>query len=847
MNILTAMKTALAAFPQRERREALVQFVCKYANPKTRLTHYRCIGLDSDVIVTFLKSLGFGDEDFTVVESALDPNTRQIRWAQGSTKHAQLASRLRATTANTNPVETYRRIMDGNVQHVFFDEQNPETQPHDNPFWRHIQGITDEILASGYSSLLDAMSSGIASEPRQKKIHMLPISYIEHHARINGLLNGLPDIPEEAVFSVEHSQDTPVSFDTAVRYMRETDSLHFTAGIYDAPAPDMLRPYPSPLDKFLVNTQGGAEANGTAIPDADHLYVLTTGRISPTMTITEFVTDAKKFWTYVATLYEKVYKVKCAIAPGSRIGAVNTSVDDPIEDLPVRVGITPHWLSPESEGNLVMIGGVILVPVSGSEDSAKSRLLESIPSGLAKPPSTFVAPAQDDRVEHLEHLEHLPDDSDLPAMWFATTRRFADWGKNMSEFREKAAAWRAKSAGLSQVPSARRSNEIPPEIPDKYIHLTRGITEAVAGYCSSSVIDNLKVWGGPFAPSHRSYLYVTNVYTGIVTNNSPKPEDTNHAFANCFADTWTSSYLDDSPNSMAGLTDAFTEFISKMNSSTDTAQWTAAPLTNGHARYFDIIVETNFSFTDFKCWYNHTSPSNYGCLCDDIKNCLFHVIGSHVNFDDRFNLSVASEICYPRHDEMLREIASQTGVDSSVVSAGSGLSCRNVNPMMSSYVTVRPDAFGRTYFIIRFVEKAAQHMMASARYSRGLPPHTQSMVDAIFSWRRNAGFTDRELQQPTSSTVRKYIGLVYNQKKLDALVLDADLRLSSDRYMTDIDKLSVWTHAYAGRYIDYMGPISRIGIRSYDKSMFTNPYVESTATEAALIAFTNPISSWFTR
>lgn len=844
MNILTAMKTALAAFPQRERREALVQFVCKYANPMTRLTHYRCVGLDSDVIVTFLKSLGFGDEDFTVVESALDPDTRQIRWTQGSTKHIQLASRLQATAANTNPVETYRRIMDGNIQHVFFDEQNPETQPHDKPFWRHIQGITDEIITSGYSSLLDAtIPSDTAPESRQK-IHMLPISHIEHYARMNGLLNGLPDIPEDPVFSVEHAQDTPVSFDTAVRYMRETDSLHFTAGIYDAPTPDMLRPYPSPLDGFLVNTQGGAEANGAAIPEAKHLYVLTTGRIHPTVTTTEFATDAKKFWTYVATLYEKVYKVKCAIAPGSRIGVVNTSTTDPIKDLPVYPGVIPHWLSPTSDGNLVMIGGVILIPVTGSEDSLKSRLLESIHPGLAIPPSTFIVPAQVDRIEH---LEHLPDDDDLPAMWFATIRRLADWGKNIFEFREKATAWRAKSADLSQFPSSNATDAYPPEIPDRYSHLSMGITAAMLEYCPSSVFDSMQVWGGSPGPGHKPYLYVTNVYTGIVTDSSPTPGIPDSIFRDGFADTWTLDYLTRDSSQLDDRTAAFTEFIIKMNSNTDTAQWTVTPHPGGHPRFFDMIIETNYDFTEFKHWYNVYSPLDRERLRNAILAYMFHVIGSHINTDGPFDSGITTDICYPKHDEMLREIASQTEAELSTVLTESGLSCHQVNPKDYSSLTARPDAFGRTYFIIRFHEDAAQHMMASARFSRGLPPHTQSMARAILSARGDHGVTDRELQHPTSSTVRKYIGLVYGRKKLDASMSNAALRLPSDRHVTVIDKLNVWTHAYAERYISMMGSTSRIGTRSYDKHTFMNPHGAFNVSEGMLMPFTRPISSWFVR
>jgi hypothetical protein len=341
---------------------------------------------------------------------------------------------------------------------------------------------------------------------------------------------------------------------------------------------------------------------------------------------------------------------------------------------------------------------------------------------------------------------------------------------------------------------------------------------------------------------------VTNVYTGIVTNNSPRPEDTNYAFADCFADTWTSDYLIDTPESMAGLTVAFTEFINKMNSNTDTAQWTAAPPTDGHARFFDMIVETNYSFKEFKHWHERASHAERGRLCDEIKRYIFHAIGSHIDVDIPFNLSVDSEVRYPRYNEMLREIASQTGAELSAAVTGSGLSCRDVSPQMSSSLTMRPDVFGRTYFIIRFTENAAQHMMASARFTRDLPPHTQSMANAILSGRYDTRLTDRELQQPTSSTVRKYIGLVYDRKRLGACTSDEALRLPSDQHMSSVSKLTVWTHAYAKRYVDQMRYISQIGIRSYDKSLFMYPYgpgLSRSRVREALMTFTDPISSWF--
>jgi hypothetical protein len=121
------------------------------------------------------------------------------------------------------------------------------------------------------------------------------------------------------------------------------------------------------------------------------------------------------------------------------------------------------------------------------------------------------------------------------------------------------------------------------------------------------------------------------------------------------------------------------------------------------------------------------------------------------------------------------------------------------------------------------------------------------MAHAILSEQHDTGFTDRELQLPTSSTVRKYIGLVYDRKKLDASMSNAALRLPFDRHVTVIDKLNVWTHAYAERYISMMGSISRIGTRSYDKHTFMNPHGALNVSEGMLMPFIQPISSWFVR
>lgn len=344
MNIASAINAALTAFPQQERRVALAQFLTRYSVRQGLITHYRCVGLDLDVIDAFLKGCGMEhDADYTVVRSSLDPATAQVRWSNESKRLPKLVSALAA--AATNPMLLYMAVIDGAPERIFPDASAPSTvseepETSEEHIVDHVLRITDSygdrLLTEGYEELRKRGDSPV----------LVPLALVEQIAWRDNLVDRSLASPEPMFDYVWDNDRT----DFANSCLTTTTRCHCLGlslpevypGILSAPTisftfggmgPD---PYEvrnsdntlgNPLRGYMCVTARDARDDAKRVPSATGLFAVTSAPIrvlqdeAATLKMLEFASCRDKLWRYIEHLYTVVYKLKeCVILPYSRIG-----------------------------------------------------------------------------------------------------------------------------------------------------------------------------------------------------------------------------------------------------------------------------------------------------------------------------------------------------------------------------------------------------------------------------------------------------------------------------------------------------------------------------------------------
>lgn len=840
MKVATALKTALAAFPQRERRIALAQFVTRYADTAAKLTHYRCVGLDADVITAFLAAAGFTDADYTLVRSELDPDTRQIRWKKGSKCLGRLVESLTETIREgASCPEMYRCIGNGDPSHVFKDIPDPEDTPErtsrgGGPHLSEIvQSMTDELLewarpcstsekARVWCDCINRDSYRANSEAaaRETRVHIPPIPALEQYAWSNNLLPDEVAKPPRPIFT------TCCRDMTAVRYMDDEDSVGFTKGIYDAPASLMLAPYSdlsdrgNPLNGFLVDTAKQAFSNMQVKPDSKVAYVLTSGTVETEyaeefkLRIVEFVADPKKLWNYVAGIYESVYRgLVCTIMPHSHVGLNNnvTSL------FPEGARYMSDMGGDESEYNpfytddnhelLSVCAGVALArreDIACLPQSRGFHFRDKLANGYEVPIESLIR--NPDSPEP-EHIRIAPDKKDLPAMWFAATHlepgavtparqtmidamaplpgvSHQEQAESMQRFYDLTKRW--DTADLSAI----REEDVPQatEGPCLLAFVT-GLSAAVIQSYPRDVDEALAKWQPLDGSSkgHLDSLFVTNVYSGVVTDKSPTLAESVHEGATVFPFVYDERYECDSEfaRTPVGLAETamFTKFVADISAGTSPAQMTMAPKSEGTRRSFILIAETNFDYDWFKGkWLDQPAIR---------QNVLNAFNQAYVYRNRCFAASISPSYrvnSFPFFSQMSASFTATTGV--SWISA---MTMANVVCSDSVNVTIRPDNYGRTYFVYRISVDNAMDVMAAFRFLAGMPVHTKWLARLIDASRRSdETLTPEEVSDPTTGTVHKYIRLIM-RKKLAASGHDSSRLVSHE--ISAQDKLHVWLAA----------------------------------------------------
>lgn len=411
MNILTALKTTLAAFPQTERRVALTQFLSRYVDTKARITNYRCIGKDADAIDLFLRSVGMDESVYTIVRSKFDNDTALIKWNTASTERivSFVKNVGRAMTANCLTKLYVGIVLEPNEENVVQDVDTVETTTE---HWSEdIQETTDGIFKG------------------KTNIHFATLGEIERHAWENNLTDPSVQLPPVPLFMP--SKDTLVRDDVSVRYMKTTDSLTFMPGLTTAPLRALLAATNemNPLNNFLYRERkdllGVSDLNSR-----DHLLVVNTGWVNTNnrlhaMQIIEFLSNPKKLWAYISMLYRVVYKVQCTVTPWSRV-AVNNVRTQSSGPYPAILRKNNEWGNIrcdvdyiEGTTQLAVLASVILTSGSTGCTTVKSgyaNVPDITPVPLTTSDKTQSTNGTDESVNDQNYLAA----SDLGAEWFAT-------------------------------------------------------------------------------------------------------------------------------------------------------------------------------------------------------------------------------------------------------------------------------------------------------------------------------------------------------------------------------------------------------------------------------------------
>lgn len=411
MNILTALKTTLTAFPQVERRIALAQFLSRYINSKVRITNYRCIGKDADVIDAFLRNVGMDESVYTIIRSKFDNDTALIKW--NTTNQEQIISFTKnvsqAITVNSLTHLYSGIVIEPNEESVARDDINTESL--DEHWSKNIQEVTENILGDGVH------------------VHFATLGEIERYAWKNNLIDHSVKLPPKPLFFPK--KDHYAGLDVAVRYMKDIDGLGFMPGLTSAPLRSLLASTSdkNPLVNFLYQTKDDlSRVNDLAT--RGHLLVTTTGWVNTmerlhTMQLIEFISNSKDLWAYISMLYRVVYKVHCTVTPWSRVAVNNIRTQSP-GIYPTKLRENNGWGEIRtdvdnigSSNHLAVFVSVILTPHSTDGNTpvpGYTNVQDVTPVPLVPVEASRPVGGEDEAIVSRVYL----DKRDLGGEWFAT-------------------------------------------------------------------------------------------------------------------------------------------------------------------------------------------------------------------------------------------------------------------------------------------------------------------------------------------------------------------------------------------------------------------------------------------
>lgn len=581
MNILTALKTTLAAFPQTERRVALTQFLSRYVDTKARITNYRCIGKDADAIDMFLRSVGMDESVYTIVRSKFDNDTALIKWNTASAERITsfVKNVGRAMTTNCLTKLYAGIVLESNEESVVQDVDTVETITE---HWsKNIQKITDDIIG------------------RETNVHFATLGEIERYAWGNSLTDPSVQLPPVPLFIPK--KDSLIRDDVSVRYMKPTDSLTFMPGLTTAPLRALLAATTelNPLNNFLYRERKDLLGVNDLGP-RDHLLVVNTGWVDTgsrlhAMQVIEFLSNPKKLWAYISMLYRVVYKVQCTVTPWSRVAANNirTQYSGPY---PASLRRNSEWGVINSDVDhidsytlLAVLASVVLTPCSTSCTSVKSgyaNVPDITPIPLVTPDKTQET---DDANESVNDQNYLVV-SDLGAEWFATVHGIY-MDNNTGTRTERIENFREMCSKINPAQYTNVSNRIKPTRVDPGSVFVGGCAIALREFFNKN---------GKLPEFHEgAQALITDIYSGIITDKSVSMATYVNGGKDSFPDVTLAASEARSSNFFGSLD---TEEGSKV-------QLRVAPRKDtSNSRSYAIILKTALKASNFLgIWRNSTS------------------------------------------------------------------------------------------------------------------------------------------------------------------------------------------------------------------------------------------------
>ena len=330
MNVKTAFRKAVEAYPERERRVALATFAIRYSRG-WHLSDYRCVGLDADAIKLFLKECGFGPDAVKDEVTQRDPDSHLLQWPDRHAAIGRLAAELQETlSTEARRIELYAAQLD----------RTPDPAPNlrddapvgeDAPVWDPL-GLYPATLA--LATRLHENRAGADPESvqwadtwlakgKEARTVTAPMWVLERAMPGNlGLLS--------ATWRSSSGQTSAIPFSFG-RYVRRDEPLSPPFPVITSmPVANVWgvssRHGRTPLDGYVAVTFGDlmdVEPDASGTPPAErrdmwmhvesaYVTVDSIGNIKQT----EFLTRPKLLWKYVCSMFETTYGRRTVLVPG---------------------------------------------------------------------------------------------------------------------------------------------------------------------------------------------------------------------------------------------------------------------------------------------------------------------------------------------------------------------------------------------------------------------------------------------------------------------------------------------------------------------------------------------------
>lgn len=462
-DIKKALKAALSVSHDRTRRCEFAQFLLRLSDPSLPVSQWRTVGGTADIMEAFLTELGFGESDYKLYTSKLDPSVKDFRWGTTKKYEALRSCLCSSRTSDGDDNWVYRfvdavytgsedpvKLIDTVSTTVAEGRQDQEqgrarlpnvaelSQRRVFEFGAAVNKMKEDMdshpedqeLLSRYVRANDALES------LSKAAFAIPdLAFIEEIVRTTGLI-GDEDCPPFRVFTSRNNHESAITQQreqdrTIMRYLRNDEIVPGENILFSGLAPldyHCTRDYKdgkNPLRGYFFRSRDTSDL----IDLSDKPFLLAMGFEALTcehedkLKVLEFASDAKRFWTYVRNLYKAFFGPEATVAllDKSRLAACNNGS-----------AWSMYALRTEKQGEVMqdVTTAQGLFSLSSDDTLAIFGLLVSV-GGYPRPLGAPELLPESTPVEVCRRSQVVQDECDYSDLGLMTSEIAAEWYENV--------------------------------------------------------------------------------------------------------------------------------------------------------------------------------------------------------------------------------------------------------------------------------------------------------------------------------------------------------------------------------------------------------------------------------